>query len=108
MYCSPSANGQTAAGKEKWENMATEIYDRVKALFMDKFELKEDALTPEATLESLGLDSLDKIEFMFSIEDEFKISFPDRKVEINTVKDVIEIIEKLTPGAPTARRHKKA
>lgn len=78
-------------------------YDRVKALFIDKFDLKEDALTKEATLESMGLDSLDKIEFMFNIEDEFKIAFPERKVEINTVKDVIDVIEKLA-----AEQHKKA
>ncbi|TAN62614.1 acyl carrier protein [bacterium] len=69
--------------------------ERVKALFIEKLEIKAEALTPEATLESLGLDSLDKIEFVFTLEDEFKISFPERKIELNTVQDVINIIDKL-------------
>lgn len=77
--------------------------ERVKGLFIEKFDVKEESLTPDATLESLGLDSLDKIEFMFSLEDEFKISFPERKVEINTVKDVIDIIDRLS-----AEQHKKS
>lgn len=74
--------------------MSTTI-DRVKKLFVDKLELKEEQLTPEATLESLGIDSLEKIEFIFAIEDEFKIRVPERDIVINTVQDVISLIERL-------------
>ncbi len=42
-------------------------YERIRKLFIDNLELKEDALKPEAAIDSLGLDSLDKIEFMFEI-----------------------------------------
>jgi acyl carrier protein len=69
--------------------------DRLKKLFVENLELREDALSPEATLESLGLDSLDKIEFMFAIEDEFKIKVPDREVKINTIQDLIDTIDRL-------------
>ncbi|MDA8079030.1 MAG: phosphopantetheine-binding protein [Nitrospiraceae bacterium] len=68
--------------------------DRLKKLFVENLELREDALSPEVTLESLGLDSLDKIEFMFAIEDEFKIKVPERDVKINTIQDLIDIIDK--------------
>lgn len=73
----------------------SDTFERVKALFIEKLDIKDEALRPEATLESLGLDSLDKIEFVFSLEDEFKISFPEKKVELNTVQDVINVIDRL-------------
>jgi acyl carrier protein len=52
-------------------------------------------LTPDATLEGLGLDSLDKVELMFSLEEEFKIKIPDREVTIVTIQDVVNVIDKL-------------
>ena len=70
-------------------------YERIKKLFIDNLELNESVLVRGATLESLGLDSLDKIEFMFSLEDEFKIKIPDREVKITTIQDVIDIIDRL-------------
>jgi len=69
--------------------------ERLKKLFIENLELREDVLSPEVTLEGLGLDSLDKIEFMFAIEDEFKIKVPERDVKINTIQDLIDIIDKL-------------
>ena len=75
--------------------MSGSTQDRVKALFIEKLDLKEEALTPVATLESLGLDSLDKIEFMFNIEDEFHIKLPDERVEIKTIQDISGIVERL-------------
>ncbi len=70
-------------------------FEIIKKLFIDNLELNEDVLVRGATLESLGLDSLDKIEFMFSLEDEFKIKIPDRDVKITTIQDVIDIIDRL-------------
>jgi acyl carrier protein len=69
--------------------------ERLKKLFVEKLEIREDTLSPDVTLESLGLDSLDRIEFMFAIEDEFKIKVPEREVKINTIQDLIDIIDKL-------------
>lgn len=70
-------------------------YERIKKLFIDSLELKAEALKPEVTLDSLGLDSLDKIEFMFVLEDEFKIKIPDRDVKITTIQDMIDAIDRL-------------
>ena len=47
--------------------------ERLEKLFINKFDFNIEELKPTTTLEHLGLDSLDKIEFMFDIENEFKI-----------------------------------
>lgn len=75
--------------------MSESTLERVKKLFIDKLDLNEKELVPTATLDSIGLDSLDKIEFMFVLEDEFKIKIPDREVQINTIQDVIDTIDRL-------------
>ncbi len=73
-------------------------------MIVEQFDLKKEALVPEATLESLGLDSLSVIEFMFNIEDEFKIKLSDIPLEnIKTLQDVINIIDK-----QVAEQHGKA
>ncbi|HXX53974.1 MAG TPA: acyl carrier protein [Thermodesulfovibrionales bacterium] len=70
-------------------------YEKIKKLFVDSLGLNEEALKPEATLDSLGLDSLDRIEFMFVLEDEFKIKIPDREVKITTIQDMVDAIDRL-------------
>lgn len=69
--------------------------DRIKKLAAEQFELRDDVLISEATFEGLGLDSLDRIEFMFALEDEFKIKIPERDVKITTVQDLANLIDKL-------------
>jgi acyl carrier protein len=55
-----------------------------------------DTITPESSLEDLGLDSLDTITVVFELEDKFGISIPDDEVRsIRTVGDVIEGIRRL-------------
>lgn len=70
-------------------------HERIKKLFLENFDFNEALLKPEATIESLGLDSLDKIEFMFALEKEFDIKIPDREVTINSIQDMIDVIERL-------------
>ena len=62
---------------------------------VEQFDLKLDGLSPDAPLESLGLDSLSVIEFMFKLEDELKIKLPDERVEIKTVGDVANLVDKI-------------
>ncbi|HMK55298.1 MAG TPA: phosphopantetheine-binding protein [Dissulfurispiraceae bacterium] len=69
--------------------------ERIEKLFVDKLELNRDLLTPQSTLESFGIDSLDKIEFLFALEDEFKIKIPERDVKIDTVQDVVDMVDRL-------------
>jgi acyl carrier protein len=68
--------------------------ERLKKLFIDKFDFNIEELKPETTLENLGLDSLDKIEFMFDIENEFKIKIPDEQFKVETIQDMVDAIDR--------------
>ncbi len=67
----------------------------IQDMMVKQFDLKLEDLTPEATLEGLGLDSLSVIEFTFNLEDELKIKFPDERVELKTLQDVVGLVNKL-------------
>ena len=69
--------------------------ETIQRMMAEQFDLKPEVLTPDAQLESLGVDSLSVIEFMFNIEDEFKIKLPDARVEIKTVQDIATIVDRL-------------
>ena len=64
-------------------------------MMVKQFDLKLEDLTPDATLEGLGLDSLSVIEFMFNLEDELKIKLPDERVELKTLQDVVNVLDRV-------------
>ncbi len=68
-------------------------------LFVEAFGISEEKLLPDATLESLGLDSLAIIEFMFQIEDKFGIQIPDQANPPRTLGEMVQLIEPLLPAA---------
>ena len=62
---------------------------RIKDLAGKEFSLEANALDPSAPLDSLGIDSLSFIEFMFKIEEEFGISVSDEDLKgIKTLGDL--------------------
>jgi acyl carrier protein len=67
----------------------------IQDMMVKQFDLKLEDLTPDATLEGLGLDSLSVIEFTFNLEDELKITMPDERVELKTLQDVVGLVDKL-------------
>jgi acyl carrier protein len=67
----------------------------IQNMMVKQFDLKLEDLTPDATLEGLGLDSLSVIEFTFNLEDELKITFPDERVELKTLQDVVNLVDKI-------------
>ena len=69
--------------------------ERLKKLFINKFDFNVEELRPETTLEYLGLDSLDKIEFMFDIENEFKIKIPDEEFKVTTIQEMVDAVDRL-------------
>ncbi|HXA20351.1 MAG TPA: phosphopantetheine-binding protein [Thermoanaerobaculia bacterium] len=79
--------------------MAT-IFERVQMIAAKKYSLDPATITPESTLESLGLDSLDLIELLFDVEDEFQIRVPQdggSALKTATIADIVESIRKLIP-----------
>ena len=69
-------------------------------LFAETFGISEDKMLPGATLESLGLDSLAVIEFLFQIEDQFHIQIPDQASPPRTLDEMLQLIEPLMPKNP--------
>jgi len=68
----------------------------IQRMMAEQFDLKPEDLTPDAQLDSLGLDSLSVIEFMFTLEDELNIKIANDRVEdFKTVGDVADIIDKI-------------
>ena len=73
------------------------IESKVKAIIVDKLGVQESQFTQEASFTAdLNADSLDTVELIMEFEKEFGVSIPDEDTQkINTVKDVVEYIEKL-------------
>ena len=72
----------------------SEIEARVKAIIVDKLGVDESEVTPNASFTNdLGADSLDTVELIMELEEEFGTSIPDDQAEkISTVQDAIDYI----------------
>jgi acyl carrier protein len=81
-------------GKEVGESMAT-VEERVKKIIAEQLGVEEDEVTPEAHfVEDLGADSLDTVELVMALEEEFEIEIPDEDAEkILTVGKALEYIK---------------
>ena len=59
-----------------------EVLSRLKEIIVDRLDVEEDQIVPEASLvEDLGADSLDIVELIMGIEEEFDIEIPDEDAE---------------------------
>jgi acyl carrier protein len=74
--------------------MAT-VEERVKKIIAEQLGVEEDEVTPEASfVEDLGADSLDTVELVMALEEEFEIEIPDEDAEkILTVGKALEYIK---------------
>ena len=72
-----------------------EIFEKVKNIIVDLLQVSEDAVTEEAHfIDDLGADSLDLVELIMGIEEEFNIEIPDGEAEkVVTVGDVVNYIK---------------
>ena len=70
------------------------IEDKVKKIIAEKLSVDLEEIVPEASfVDDLGADSLDLVELIMSMEEEFDIDIPDEKAEkLVTVKDAIDNI----------------
>jgi acyl carrier protein len=70
------------------------IFDKVKDIIADKLSVDADEITMESSfVDDLGADSLDIVELIMALEDEFDMEIPDEQAEkISTVADVVEYI----------------
>lgn len=73
----------------------TTTLDTLRAILIRDYKLAPEALTLDAPLESLGIDSLGVAELLFNIEDEFHIRLPPEPVQLPTLGDVVGFIDGL-------------
>ncbi|CCW34074.1 acyl carrier protein [Chthonomonas calidirosea] len=71
-------------------------FDRVRKVLLDRLDVTEEEIVPEASLvNDLKADSLDVMEIVLRLEDEFTIDIPDEDAEkIVTVQDIVDYIDK--------------
>lgn len=71
------------------------VLEKVKTILAEQFDVEEEKITAETDLqEDLGADSLDVVDLLMSIEDEFEVEVPDEEIEnIKTVGSLVSYIE---------------
>ncbi|MCI8501500.1 MAG: acyl carrier protein [Oscillospiraceae bacterium] len=71
------------------------VFEKVKGILADQLDVEEEKVTMEASItEDLGADSLDVVDLVMSLEEEFDVEIPDDQVEnIKTVGDIVKYIE---------------
>ena len=70
------------------------MYEKLVSYAVKQLELSREDITPDSTFESLGIDSLDVVEFVMEVEKEFDITIPDEEAaKLNTVGDAVKYIE---------------
>lgn len=71
------------------------VFEKLKEILAEQLDVDANSITMESLLiEDLGADSLDAIDIVMSVEDEFKLEVPDEIIEkIETVGDILNFIE---------------
>jgi acyl carrier protein len=84
--------------------MSEELTQRVISVIATAQKLPLERITIDSTFEELGIDSLDGVNILFALENEFNINIPDDKVEgVRSVRQMVESLEKVVSGeAPPA------
>ena len=70
-------------------------FDKVKDIIVDSLSCDEEQVTLEASLkDDLAADSLDAVELIMAVEDEFDVQIPDEEAnKMATVKDIVDYLE---------------
>ena len=71
------------------------VFDKIKSIIVEQLDADENDVTMDANIQDdLGADSLDVVDLVMSIEENFDIEIPDEDVEnIKTVGDIVKYIE---------------
>ncbi len=76
----------------------SDVFERVKAIIVDNLDVEEDKVTLDASFrDDLEADSLDVVELVMELEDEFDMEIADEEAEkINTVGDAVDYINSVS------------
>jgi acyl carrier protein len=75
--------------------MSADIFAKVQEVVADKLDVDASKITPEASFTNdLGADSLDVVELVMALEEEFEVEIPDEEAEkLQTVQSVVDYIK---------------
>jgi acyl carrier protein len=75
--------------------MSSPNFEKVKEIIVEQLDVQADQVTEDASfIEDLGADSLDTVELVMALEENFDIEIPDEEAEkIKTVRDAVEYID---------------
>lgn len=73
------------------------MYDKICKMLAEQLKIEESKITPESeVVKDLGADSLDIVELMMTLEDEYGVTLPEGKVEsVKTVQDIVDMLEEI-------------
>ncbi|MBR2876226.1 MAG: acyl carrier protein [Clostridia bacterium] len=71
------------------------VFDKLKSIIVEEFELDENDITMNTSLnDELDIDSLDLVDLVMTVEDEFSLELPDEALEgMKTIGDLVKYIE---------------
>ena len=85
--------------------MSDELIQRVLKVIATSKRIPLQTVTIESDFQQLGIDSMDAVEILFALENEFDISIPDEEVRsVRNVRQMCEGIEKLVAAKPDAAK----
>lgn len=75
--------------------MEKRIDEKIKQFISEQLCVGIEEITDNSTIDSLGADSLDRVELIMNIEDEYHLNIPDNDADkLGTCKDLIDYIKK--------------
>jgi acyl carrier protein len=81
--------------------MSDELIQRVRTVIANTQRIAVEKITIDSSFEELGIDSMDGVNILFALENEFNITIPDEEAkQIRNVRQMIEGVEKLIAGGP--------
>lgn len=73
------------------------MFEKVRAMLAEQLDISEDKITPESeVVKDLGADSLDVVELIMALEEEYGVTLPESEMEnLKTVQDIVTMMEKI-------------
>jgi len=75
--------------------------DFIRQILIDKYDVKADAIRPEATLQDLGIDSLTVVEMIFDVSEKYGIDIPDERLKFTTLGEVVAVVDEFVAAKPS-------
>ena len=89
--------------------MSDETMERVRKVIATSKRIPIETVTKDSDFQQLGIDSMDAVEILFALENEFDINIPDEEVrQVRSVRDMCEGVEKLVAAKAADAANAKA